>query len=121
MQADQRYAEKQTRAFIKYRETPVVVERPQTVDDGAGGRLPATPLTLPPQKMRRVPVALNKQVITTEDGRTLRFELYFVAMPDADVQEEDLLRTEDGRQYKVMFISSIPEHRLSVGATEVMG
>lgn len=118
MQSDLALASRNTEKFISYRPVSAVVKRPALTDDGAGGIRKGAHTALPPQRIRRVPTALNIQVDTSEMGRVERFDLYLVGMPDFDVQKGDVVEVGDNT-YDVRFVSRIPEHRIAAGVVEV--
>lgn len=95
----------QTEQFIAENPTVVSINRPVKEADGAGGKRRLAPAVLDPQTVRLVPMAPNVSVERrTSDGEVVTTVYSLVAMPDADIKEEDFFEINDARHEVVTVI-----------------
>ena len=90
-----------TREFILGNPTSVVVYRPQTQDDGAGG---TRTLGMEPQEGLQVRFLEQESVRARGSSTTLQAQstrFIAIAMPDADALPGDVLEAEGGRTFRV--------------------
>lgn len=122
---ERRIGERNTQAFIDANPLVVSLFRPQRQRTEAGGMVKTSPLQLPPQKFRIVPMSglvWDRSRTTPDEGRIDDVTEELIGMPDADVQKADYLECETGGWYRVEHISPVrgfrSEARLRWMATE---
>lgn len=106
-----------TRHFIDENPSSIVVYRPTYVDDGVGGRVMTGETQLPPQIMRHVGIEPRRGhtllMLVTRDGETVVANSSVIAMPEADLQNQDQFTINGGTgRYEVVHVESHPEWRI---------
>lgn len=108
-----------TQQFIDENPSTIVIYRPNYVDDGAGGRIMQGETELAPQTMRHVGIEPRRGhtliMLVTRDGETVVANSSIIAMPDADIQNQDQFTINGGTErYEVLHVESHPEWRKRV-------
>lgn len=108
-----------TQQFIDENPSTIVIYRPTVVDDGAGGRKVTGETPLAPQIMRHVGIEPRRGhtliMSVTRDGEQVVANSSVIAMPDADIQNQDQFTINGGiERYEVLHVENHPEWRLRV-------
>jgi hypothetical protein len=104
----------QTRQFIEYHPTNVVLTRTPYVADGAGGWQEGTPAALDAQRVRIVGMKQGASIVTS-DGTRVALEKSLVGMGDFDVEVGDTFQYE-GRLFEIIDVQKDPSWRVTAGA-----
>lgn len=101
-----------TAAFIGADRISVVLVRTPRVDDGAGGVSSGTPVPLPPQWMRLIPLReVGSTKRETADGEQVTPTYALLGSHTADMQRWDEF-THGGRRYQVVFVQENRQYEI---------
>jgi len=93
-----------TKVFIEADKIQVVLSRSTPTDDGAGGTIPGSPVDLPPQTMRLIPLGDGAQERFNANGVAVTPSYMLMGYHDSDMEREDQL-VIGGRRYEIVFIN----------------
>ena len=111
---ERRIAIRNTREIIDGDPIDVIVVRRPKVATAAGGSTKGTPLSLPPQRIRLVPLSGNvwdRSRQQADTGNMLGVVKHLLAMPDANFQKDDTFWYND-QHWEVVHIS--PEKHVRI-------
>jgi hypothetical protein len=95
-----------TKEFIGYDSVVVVLQRSTRVSDGAGGYLRQSPVSLPPQVMRLIPLSDRGAAAQrlTADGKMAQPNYILMAEYSADLMRWDTFAL-NGERYDVLWVN----------------
>jgi hypothetical protein len=105
----------QTKAFINASPTTVVLSRPTTTRDNAGGSVRAYSPLDSAQTFRIEPLGGGAQlapVRSTIDGVSIKPEYRIIAMPDADMKRHDQFVWRNGK-YEIVFVLPFTDYQMT--------
>lgn len=100
------------RAFIDRNSSYIVFTRNEMDDDGAGGKIPAGPTSLNPQRVRVVG-QVHPGTLMTDDGRQVQIALSIVGETGLDVLIGDYF-IFGNYEYEVVNVQDQPDWRVVV-------